>query len=124
MSRRRGAVWLLGGWLLMLPPPRNPSAPLQNWAQEGAFDSEGACEESRRIMPEHLKSMPDGVGSWMYARCVPAESVPSAPKSGSSPSAPKSGSSPSAPKSGSLATLGHSLAPGVLSPSFPYSSRR
>jgi hypothetical protein len=85
MLGRRSAVWLVGGWLLMLPPENDRSAPVQKWTQEEAFDSARACEESRHNPPKYL---PDKVAEvWLRARCVPAEYIypPAARPSGTAP---------------------------------------
>jgi hypothetical protein len=66
-------MWLLAGWLLMLPPDDKPSAPVETWSQEEAFDTARACEESRHNPPKYL--LDAVVKLWIESRCVPAEYI-------------------------------------------------
>ena len=78
---RHGAVWFLSGWLFLIPPVNDPSAPVASWFQEQAFDTARECEAFRHSPP---KPYPDKLlDVWMKGRCVPAEFIypsPTPPK--------------------------------------------
>jgi hypothetical protein len=94
--RQTCAVILLSGWMLMVPPG-DPSAPVQTWKQEEAFDSARACEEAHNEGLSNLlreKESEQRTGTWWLpafkdinekfdrdvenyrnGRCVPTEAV-------------------------------------------------
>ena len=106
---RRGharAAVLLGGWLLLFPRPKETTenklaldieAPLSQWEQVGAFDSQAKCRRARTVAlagkvvstekeaktGERLPLPADARDSrFSLSRCVPAEHVhpPKEPK--------------------------------------------
>jgi len=96
-SWQSNAMVLIAGWLLMLPPHGDPSAPVQTWKQEEAFDNAHACEEARNEglsnslrlkeasikagtaeLPAFKKSndeLQEGIDDYTKARCIPAEHI-------------------------------------------------
>ena len=98
MHRHTHAVILLGGWLLMQPPPTFRSgsaepdnfdfgAPISRWWQKAAYDTAKDCEaarekeehENRTIFlkdsPPEKRTMAAMVARDLAGRCVPAEAV-------------------------------------------------
>jgi hypothetical protein len=92
MRRRHAApVVLLGGWLLMTPPPNvdDPQARYgpESYSQTAVFDSASACEAQRRQraadllgrMKKHPPAdggiAPQEVANFAAGKCLPAEVV-------------------------------------------------
>lgn len=86
MRRHTRAVFVLGGWLLMLPPSEtevvdgrtsvkvDTDAPIARWSQDSAYDTARACEDgisglASRTIPKHLAAV------YVAARCVAADAV-------------------------------------------------
>jgi len=86
MHRHGSPVILLAGWLLMVPPSKtsvvdgrvsvkvDKDAPIDQWSQDSAYDTAGACQEGfagleNRVIPEALGP------AYIAAKCVPAEAV-------------------------------------------------
>lgn len=59
MIGARHAVWLMAGWLLMLPPMiddrYNPNAPIEQWEQASAHDSAKQCETAKERLSASIE---------------------------------------------------------------------
>jgi hypothetical protein len=96
--KRLGGIVLLGGWLLMHPPPGDkdmPNIPLSQWRQFSAHDTAKDCEAARSTLVRaasaeamRLVAADEGkdskevdptpyaiFGARMLSKCVPAESI-------------------------------------------------
>src|SRR5206468_11015385 len=79
-----GAVVLLGGWLLMIPPLRTGpdgkrfvdiDAPMSKWEHGAAFDAADDCEDMRMQVRSGSPVAPERAAVLEQARCVPAEHI-------------------------------------------------
>ncbi len=96
MKRSALGTLLFGGWSLMVPHG-DPSAPIETWKQEEAFDTARACEHGRTETMKNLEGLKSAAmksRTWRHgdfkqadddlqreiddlnnARCVPSEAV-------------------------------------------------
>jgi len=84
----RNALWLLGGWLLLMPPHRpdlpypDSNAPVAQWIRLKAFDTARECEAERQrdlhdARKKHTKAQTDAALDVAEGEeiCVPAEHI-------------------------------------------------